>query len=224
VSVQWERVRAVCFDMDGTLVDSDGAWLKATRAAFARLGLPLTDALYAETLGLDNASGVKAVLRHFPGFKGDPKDLIEGLERAIQAEFRRGVIPMPGAEKLLERWATRWPLALVSTSSEALIEAALAGLGWGRFFKLKLSSERVGPSKPDPAVYREAARRLGVDLADALAIEDSLNGVKSAQAAGMPVIGVTADPDLAVRMGPYVTERVADLAELLDKVEFFRMA
>lgn len=214
MSVQWERVRAVCFDMDGTLVDSDASWLRATRAAFARFGLPLTDAHYAETLGLDNAAGVKAVLRHFPGFKGDPKALIEELEKEIQAEFRRGVTPVPGAEKLLERWAKRWPLALVSTSSEALIEAALAGLGWGRFFRLRLSSERVGPSKPDPAVYREAARRLGVDPADALALEDSLNGVKSAQRAGMPVIGVTADADLAERMGPYVTERVANLAAL----------
>ena len=65
---------------------------------------------------------------------------------------------------------------------------------------------------------------MGVEPADALALEDSLNGAKSAQGAGMQGIGVTADPVLAERMGLYMTERVAALAELLDKDEFFRMA
>ena len=214
MSVAWERVRAVCFDMDGTLVDSDAAWLRATRAGFARFGLTLTDAQYEDTLGLDNAAGVKAVLRHFPGYKKDPAELVRAVEDEIQAEFRRGIAPMPGAVDLLKRWKQRWPLALVSTSSTALIEAAVAGLGWGPYFALCLSSEQVGPSKPDPAVYREAVRRLGVAPAAALAVEDSVNGAHAARAAGLQVIGVAADPLLASRLQPYATELATKLTQL----------
>lgn len=216
MSVAWERVRAVCFDMDGTLVDSDAAWLNATRAAFARFGLALTEAQYGETLGLDNAAGVKAVMRHFPASRLDPMALSRALEEEIQAEFRKGVRPMPGAVVLLDRWKARWPLALVSTSSAALIDAGIEGLGWGHYFVLRLSSEQVGPSKPDPAVYREAARRLGVEPAQALAVEDSVNGARAAQAAGMQVIGVASDPAIAARLLPYVTESAANLGELVN--------
>jgi HAD superfamily hydrolase (TIGR01509 family) len=214
VSVDWGRVQAVCFDMDGTLVDSDAAWLRATRAAFARFGLTLTDAQYQETLGLDNAEGVETVLRHFPAFQGKPRDLVKALEEEICSEFRSGVKPMPGANELLLRWKERWPLALVSTSSEALIDLAVQGLGWGGVFKVRLSSESVGPSKPDPAVYREAARLLGVNPVSALAVEDSLNGAKSAHAAGMQVIGITADSTLAHQLRPFVVELLHDLHAL----------
>lgn len=217
MSVDWTRVRAVCLDMDGTLVDSDAAWLRATRAAFARHGMALTEAVYAETLGLDNASGVRAVLRHFPGSTLDEQTLVHALEEAIRAEFRRDVIPMPGANELLIQWKARWPLALVSTSSAALIDAALEGLGWREHFVLRLSSEQVGPSKPDPAVYREAARRLGVDPAEALAVEDSLNGARSAHAAGLQVIGIASDPALAAQLLPYVRESAPGLAALLKR-------
>lgn len=196
MSIHWERVKAVCFDMDGTLVDSDAAWLRATRKAFARFGLTLTDDQYAETLGLDNTAGVRTVLRHFPDFSRDAAEVVAALEEEIRAEFKHGVEPMPGAEALLNAWKNRWPLALVSTSSEALIRDAVIGLGWQEYFALCLSSESVGPSKPDPAVYREAVRLLGVGAGEALALEDSLNGVRSAQAAGLQVIGVTADPIL----------------------------
>jgi HAD superfamily hydrolase (TIGR01509 family) len=202
--------------MDGTLVDSDAAWLRATRAAFARHGIGLSDALYEETLGLDNAAGVRTVLSHFPDRRLDPACLVLDLEACIQAEFSKGVTPMPRAAELLGRWKTRWPLALVSTSSEALIDAALDGLGWRDSFVFRLSSEQVGPGKPDPAVYREAARRLGVPPAEALAVEDSLNGVRSARSAGMQVLGVAADPALAKRLRPYVTAHVTALSDLLD--------
>ncbi len=217
MSVAWERVRAVCFDMDGTLVDSDAAWLRATRSAFARFNLTLTDAHYEETLGLDNAGGVKMVLRHFPRFRKDPALLVRAMEEEIQSEFRKGIRPMPGAGDLLEQWKARWPLALVSTSSVALIDAALDGLGWGRYFVVRLSSEQVGPSKPDPAVYREAVRRLGVEPAHALAVEDSVNGVRAAHAAGLQVIGVASDSTLATRLLPHVTETAANLNGLLNR-------
>lgn len=215
MSIAWERVRAVCLDMDGTLVDSDAAWLDATRRAFARFDMELTDEQYGETLGLDNATGVRAVLPHFPQIRVEPSKVVQALEEEIQAAFRRGVKPMPDADRLLAQWKPRWPLALVSTSSEALIRAALRGLGWESFFSVVLSSEQVGPSKPDPAVYREAVRRLGVEPGQALAVEDSVNGARSAFAAGLQVIGVAGDPVTAGLLKPHVNLHITRLSELL---------
>ncbi len=215
MSIAWERVRAVCLDMDGTLVDSDAAWLEATRRAFARFGMELTDEQYGETLGLDNAAGVRAVLPHFPHVVIEPSNVAHALEEEVQAAFRRGVKPMADAGRLLAQWKGRWPLALVSTSSEALIRSALQGLGWESYFVVVLSSEQVGPSKPDPAVYREAVRRLGVEPGQALALEDSVNGARAAAAAGLQVIGVAADPGTARLLKPHVNMQIASLSELL---------
>ncbi len=217
MSVDWTRVKAVCLDMDGTLIHSDAAWKRATETAFGRFGLCLTEAHYEETLGLDNAAGVAAVLRHFPSFRGNAAELTAALETAIQNEFRRGVTPMPGAERLLAEWHRRWPLALVSTSSPALIAAALEGLNWDRYFVFRLSSEEVGPGKPDPAVYREAVRRLGVAAGAALAVEDSVAGVQSAAGAGLQVIGLASDSGLAARLRPHAAAVIAGWADLLNR-------
>jgi HAD superfamily hydrolase (TIGR01509 family) len=95
-----------------------------------------------------------------------------------------------GAVDAVRRAATRWPLAIASSSNPELIEVVLRVAGLSELFPVAVSSQQVARGKPAPDVYLEAARRLGVDPARCVAVEDSHNGIRSAKAAGMRVVAV----------------------------------
>jgi HAD superfamily hydrolase (TIGR01509 family) len=113
----------------------------------------------------------------------EPPEISGAVVERLDAVYREHLDLMPGAAAAVERMATRWPLALASSSN-----LELAGLR--RHFRAVVSSEEVERGKPAPDVYLEAARRLGVDPGRCAAVEDSTNGLLSAHAAGMRVIAV----------------------------------
>ena len=107
---------------------------------------------------------------------------------------------LPGAEAAVARMAARWPLALASSSNKEVIEHVMAASGWDRVFRAWVSSEEVARGKPSPDVFLEAARRIGVDPAEAAGIEDSHNGILAARAAG-PAHDRGAQPRVPARRG-----------------------
>jgi HAD superfamily hydrolase (TIGR01509 family) len=95
-----------------------------------------------------------------------------------------------GAVDAVRAIAARWPVAIASSSNPELIEVVLRVSGLDDVVRVAVSSQEVARGKPAPDVYLEAARRLGVDPNASLAVEDSENGIRSAHAAGMKVVGV----------------------------------
>ena len=149
----------VCFDMDGTLIDSEPVWTRAIASCCAAAGLVLTPDLLNACAGLDTAEGICLVLRRNPGRDVDPARLGEAIKNEVGARLRRDPPVMPGADALLRELHRRGvPMALVSSSPRILIRSVLDGLAWEPLFRLSLSTEEVGPGKPDPAVYAEALR------------------------------------------------------------------
>lgn len=206
------RDPAVLFDMDGVLLDSEPVWQAATDAVLARFGMRLDDALAAETAGLDGHEGVRRVLAAHPGVTADADDIKLQIDRAVAARFAAGAPAMPGADELLRHLTNqRVEMALVSTAPVALIASAVQGLGWTSFFRVLLSSEEVGPGKPDPAVYLEALRRLGRDGTAAVAVEDSVNGARAAYAAGLRVIGLASQAAAAQALRAWTGSVQSDL-------------
>ncbi len=204
---------AVLFDMDGVLLDSEPVWQAETGTVMHRFGMRLDAALAAETAGLDGHEGVRRVLAAHPDVTADANEIKQLIDQAVASCFAAGAPAMPGADALLRHLAGRGvELALVSTAPRALIAAALQGLGWTPFFRVVLSSEEVGPGKPDPAVYLEALRRLGRDVASALAVEDSVNGARAAHAAGLRVIGLTSQAAAAQALRAWTESVQSDLA------------
>ena len=104
--------------------------------------------------------------------------------------YERRLPLLPGAEEAVARIAERWPLALASSSNKQVIDRVMEISGWGGVFSAWVSSEEVGRGKPAPDVFLEAARRIGVEPADAAGIEDSDNGILAARAAGLRVIAI----------------------------------
>lgn len=207
-------MQAVFFDMDGVLVDTEPLWREVSSRVFAAVGIVLDEAMHARCAGLDGEAGVRLVLDAHPRVRADAATLQQRIESTVLRELAVGARPMAGATALLAALRQRGvPLALVSTAPRPLIDQVLDGQGWRGYFALTLSSEEVGPGKPDPAVYREAMRRLAVAPGAGVAVEDTPAGATSARAAGLQVAAVQQDAHLRADLAPLADHLFYSLAE-----------
>lgn len=185
------------FDMDGVLVDSEPIWRAVEREVFARVGIEVTDEDLFETMGVRVADVVERWHRRHPWNEPSREEvarsIVDGVAQAIEREgaFNQEAIR---AIDYVEGLGLR--LALASSSPMRLIRAVLSLGGLADRFEIVLTAEDEEQGKPDPAVYRSAALALRVAPERCLAVEDSVNGVRSAKAARMvcvavPVSGVT---------------------------------
>lgn len=183
--------------MDGVLVDSEPIWRAVEREVFARVGIEVTDEDLFETMGVRVADVVERWHRRHPWNEPSREEvarsIVDGVAQAIEREgaFNQEAIR---AIDYVEGLGLR--LALASSSPMRLIRAVLSLGGLADRFEIVLTAEDEEQGKPDPAVYRSAALALRVAPERCLAVEDSVNGVRSAKAARMvcvavPVSGVT---------------------------------
>ena len=183
--------------MDGVLVDSEPIWRAVEREVFARVGIEVTDEDLFETMGVRVADVVERWHRRHPWNEPSREEvarsIVDGVAQAIEREgaFNQEAIR---AIDYVEGLGLR--LALASSSPMRLIRAVLSLGGLADRFEVVLTAEDEEQGKPDPAVYRSAALALRVAPERCLAVEDSVNGVRSAKAARMvcvavPVSGVT---------------------------------
>jgi sugar-phosphatase len=184
-------MRALIFDMDGVLVDSEPLWRLAERQVFAEVGLELTDADCERTMGMRTDEVIEHWYRLSP-WNGRTCAEVEGrLESRMRELITERAAAMPGVEESIAMArAEGFVLGLATSSAPPLIEAVLAKLGLGDAFAITHSAIYEELGKPHPAVFLTTARLLGVDPAECVAIEDSVAGVRSASAAGMRVIAV----------------------------------
>jgi HAD superfamily hydrolase (TIGR01509 family) len=180
---------AVLFDMDGLLVDSEPLWLEAETAVMARLGAGWTTEDQVQLLGGSLDRTVRYLLAK--ATKPAPPAVVAGwlMDGVTERVLDHGVPLRPGARELLaEVAAAGLPRALVTGSERRFMDAVLARTGLR--FDVLVCAEDVSVTKPDPEPYLLAAKLLGIDPARCLALEDSPNGVASAEAAGCRVIAV----------------------------------
>jgi len=201
---------AVMFDMDGLLIDSEPLWLEAETAVMARLGADWTTADQAQLLGGSLVRTVRYLLGKATR-PASPGQVAEWLMTRVTELIRdRGVPLRPGARKLLaEVAAAGLPHALVTSSERGFMDAVLARTGLR--FDVRVCADDVSMTKPDPEPYLLAAKLLGADPARCVALEDSPNGVASAQAAGCRVIAVPSLIPIEPAPGRTVVRSLADL-------------
>jgi HAD superfamily hydrolase (TIGR01509 family) len=179
--------------MDGLLIDSESLVRAGVRRAAARFGYDFPDELYGRTIGCTDTVYRASVQDHFgPGFPMER--FFDVAEVEIGQALAAGVCLKAGVAELVEHVETRGlPLAVATSSSRDSARRHLSEHGLYDRFRAVVAREDVTRHKPAPDPYLEAARRLGVDPALCLALEDSHNGVRAAHAAGMMVVMV---PDL----------------------------
>lgn len=178
-------IRAVIFDMDGVLVDSEPFGFEALRRVMTRHGLPYSEEENAEFLGrttLDSCRILKA--RH--GFAASAETLADWYVEHMLEQIGRGPIPMAGVPEVLRQVrAAGYRMALASSAEVRVIEANLVALAIRPLFEAVVSGTQVARGKPAPDVFLAAAERLGAPPATCLVVEDSRNGLLAAKAAGM---------------------------------------
>ena len=204
--------RALIFDMDGVLIDSEPLWHEAEIAAFAQAGLLLAPDDCLRTTGLRVDETVAYWCERHPGLVPHRDRLVASiLDRLVDLVTRTGT-RKPGVDEVLGRVRRHgWRLALASSSPYRVIHAVLEVFGLDSAFEVVHSAEEESRGKPDPAVYLSTARKLGLEPAQCLAVEDSPNGLLSAKAAGMRCIVV---PEPALRDDPRFVSADAVVASL----------
>jgi HAD superfamily hydrolase (TIGR01509 family) len=189
-------MRAVVFDCDGLLLETESRWTLAEIAVCEQWGVPFSMELKRRLLGtaLDRAGELLAEWVGEPPERSAPL-LAERLITAYRdAVDEHGVDPMPGAAELVVALADRVPVAVASNTREADTRRVLARSGLPDVFTaIVCAGDGIAP-KPAPDVYLAACAALGAEPSVAIALEDSPTGVAAARAAGMHVIGVPSTP------------------------------
>jgi HAD superfamily hydrolase (TIGR01509 family) len=182
-------IKAVVFDMDGVLIDSEPVWERVRRKFVADHGGQWPDDAQSRLMGMSTAEWSAYMSEDFGLHMPAPR-VSELVIAAMAAEYQAHLPLLPGAVGAVRDLSARWPLAVASSAPKTLIEAVLDISGLRPAFAATVSSEEVARGKPAPDVYLEAATRLGIPPVFCAAIEDSSNGLRSAAAAGLAVIAV----------------------------------
>ncbi len=205
--------RAVLWDLDGVLADTSELHYASWREVLPRFGLDMTWEQHLATFGRNNA----AILAHMTGEAGNPawvEEVSQAKEQAFRRLARERAKALPGAKAWLERLQA-WGIQQAVASSAPIenVQTLVEALGFSPYLDALVSGEHL-PAKPDPAIFLEAARQLGVEPRHCLVVEDAVVGVEGAKKAGMRALAVTTTHDaLALSAADLVVKSLADIHE-----------
>jgi HAD superfamily hydrolase (TIGR01509 family) len=198
--------RALLFDLDGTLAETDSLHLPTWVDVLEPYGVEVNEEFYKQTIsGRSTGEVVRALLPDLTDEEG------KSIGDAKEASFRERAAelePLPGLVEFVEGGRERGiRIGLVTNAPEENVEAILLALELRDFFDTVVLADEVEAVKPDPAPYKAALRKTGVTAEEALAFEDSVSGIASSVAAGVPTVGITSsqDPQRLLDAGAFMT-------------------
>jgi mannitol-1-/sugar-/sorbitol-6-/2-deoxyglucose-6-phosphatase len=210
-----EVAKAVIFDMDGVLINSEHLWRKAMIKGFNEFGMSLTEDDCRKTMGMRFGEVVALWLKHFRS-EASPAELekkvIDTLLEYIHSEGE-AIEPVP--QLLAFCREKQLKLGLATSSSTVLMNAVLKKLGMEQAFDSAVSAENLRYGKPHPEVFLKCAAGLGCDPSECIVIEDSLNGVIAAKAAQMKVIAVPDDEHTRMQQFAISDHKLDNMQEVL---------
>ncbi len=185
------QFKAIIFDMDGLLIDSEGYWDECSVPLFANRGIEFSAELKQRLTGRSLRENIEWLKQQY-GWTEPTEDLIKEFRTATDHIYYNLAQPLPGASELIKKVDSAFSKqAIASGSFLYRIEEIANRFAWTPYFDALISSDHVNyVGKPDPAIYRFTANELRVLPETCVVLEDSVNGVRAAKAAGMTCIAV----------------------------------
>ena len=198
--------QALLFDLDGTIAETDSLHLPTWVDTLEPYGVEVDEQVYRDSIsGRSTGEVVRALLPDLTDEEG------KSIGEAKEASFRErasGLEPLPGLVEFVERGRERrMQIALVTNAPGENVEAILLALKLRDFFDTVVLADEVEAVKPDPAPYTAALKKTGAPAEKALAFEDSVSGISSSVAAGIPTVGIASsqDPEKLLGAGAFTT-------------------
>lgn len=190
MSISWEMIKGVIFDVDGTLLDSVEVWMTVSSRYIRSRGLVPEKGLDEYLFSLSMEDGAAYLAERY-GLKKAPQRIIEEIDEILRDYYRNTVQPREGAEDLL-KWLARREIrfAAATATDRPLVESAFRRLGLLPYFQEIFTCGQVGESKRSPLIYRKAAECLGTKPEETLVVEDALFALTTAKNAGFLTAGV----------------------------------
>jgi len=208
--------KALIFDMDGVLVDSEPLHKRAKELTFQEFGIQFPPSTYDSYKGRPDATMFREVLAD-----KSVEEIAELLHRKHQIfeKIEHELQPIPGAVDFVVWAAGYCRLALATSATPRNREAALKVLGIGGRFQAFVDTSRFQRPKPDPEIFQVAMRDLGLGPADCWIIEDSIAGIRAAKAAGCFAVAITTTFDEGALREAGADVAVGSFAELRESLK-----
>lgn len=188
--METSQPKAIIYDLDGLLIDSEPMWKIAETKVLARYGTAPRPEVVQTHIGLRIDEASQVMIDSYR-IKTTAKVLSEEILGEMYVMLRQSIVKMAGAEEIIPKsHALGYALAVASSSPKDYIELALQSSGWQNYISVIASAYETPKGKPAPDVYILAAQRLGTTPAQCIALEDSVNGARAAQSAGMLTIAI----------------------------------
>jgi beta-phosphoglucomutase family hydrolase len=182
--------RALIFDMDGVLVDSEPLHLRAYQTVLSDYGIKYTEADNQEFLGRKDHDCASALVQRFQ-LPVSAAQILSRKEEVLAELFKQTKEARPGVKKILAQASELGlRLAVASMATSRAINIVVENLGIQQYFQSLTSGEEIKNGKPAPDIFLLAAKRLSASVVNCLVIEDTINGIRAAKSAGMQCVAI----------------------------------
>ena len=207
--------KAIVFDVDGVLFDTEVMIRRGWEEVSARMGYPQVGLNYPSYVGQSRRDIMARLLEVYgPGFDGAV--FLEDVTAFCIAHWESEGLPFkPGLMEILDYLKEKGvPIALATSTRSTRTARRMEITGLGHYFQAIVTGDMVAHSKPDPEIYRTACEQLGVDPADAIAVEDAPNGIRSAHGAGIPTVMIPDQVPYSPELDPLLLTHLPSLHAL----------
>ncbi len=213
----FDNIKAIIFDMDGILVDSEPLWQKAEIKILHDLGIDVTPEMCEPLQGMK----LPEAIEYWYNYKPWKNKSFDKIFDEMMAEMKKNLQTVNAMSGVLDTinyyYNKKIPMAIASSSYMVLIEIVVDRLQIRDKIKILHSAEYEKAGKPFPDIFLTTAKKLGVQPADCLVFEDSVNGVKAAKAAGMRVVAIPYPENFNKPEFDIADKKIAAMSEWLPK-------
>jgi HAD superfamily hydrolase (TIGR01509 family) len=182
-------VKALIFDMDGLMIDSEKLYYETERELARYLGREVSDSTLQKMMGRTPVESMQVFIDDL-GLDISPDMLVAMRQKEMERKLRERVEPMDGLHELVQAASSHFTLAIATGSPRHFVDIVLIRLDLDGAFSVVQTSETVTKGKPDPEIYDLTVQKLGFDAGQCIVLEDSHNGALAAKRAGCYCIAV----------------------------------